>query len=162
VQAEVDRVVGDDDPGMAHVREFELVEYAVQESMRLYPPVFTLFRSPTEPVELCGYDVPSDVNVMLPQYAVHHSGRHWDDPEAFDPDRFAPERAQERPRFAYFPFGGGPRHCIGKHLAKLEAQLILARVLQGYELADEGDGVALRPPLPAHPEGGRPRRVSER
>jgi cytochrome P450 len=162
VRAEVDDVVGDATPGMADVREFELVEWTVQEAMRLYPPVFTMFRAPTEPVELCGYDVPEDVAVMLPQYAVHRSGRYWDDPETFDPERFAPDRREDRPRFAYFPFGGGPRHCIGKHLAMLEAQVILARVLQSYDVTYEGDGLELLPSLTAHPKGGMPMRVTER
>jgi cytochrome P450 len=162
VQAEVDDVVGEGSPGMAEVRGLELVEWTVQEAMRLYPPVFTLFRAPTEPVELCGYDVPDDVAVMLPQYAVHRSERYWDDPNAFDPERFAPDRREDRPRFAYFPFGGGPRHCIGKHLATLEAQVILARVLQSHDVTYEGDGLELLPSLTAHPKDGMPMRVTER
>jgi len=162
VRAEVDEVVGDGTPGMAEVREFELVEWAVQEAMRLYPPVFTMFRAPTERVELCGYDVPEDVTVMLPQYAVHRSERHWDDPGTFDPERFAPDRRDDRPRFAYFPFGGGPRHCVGKHLAMLEAQVILARVLQSHDVTYEGDGLELLPSLTAHPKDGMPMRVTER
>jgi cytochrome P450 len=162
VREEVDAVVGTDAPGMAHVREFELVEWTIQEAMRLYPPVFTLFRTPTEPVELGGYPVPTDVAVMLPQWAVHRSERHWTDPTRFDPERFRPERAADRPRFAYFPFGGGPRHCIGKHLAMLEAQLILARVLQTHDLAYEGDSLELQPSLTVHPANGMPMRVSSR
>jgi cytochrome P450 len=162
VQAEVDDVVGEEPPGMTDVREFELVEWTIQEAMRLYPPVFTMFRAPTEPVELCEYEVPEDVTVMLPQYAVHRSERYWDDPETFDPERFAPDRRQDRPRFAYFPFGGGPRHCIGKHLAMLEAQVILARVLQSYDVTYERDGLELLPSLTAHPKDGMPMRVTER
>ncbi|MFC6954249.1 cytochrome P450 [Halorubellus litoreus] len=162
VRTEVDDVVGDDDPGMAHVREFEFVEWAIQEAMRLYPPVFTMFRAPTERVELCGYEVPEDVAIMLPQYAVHRSARYWESPDAFDPERFSAARSEDRPRFAYFPFGGGPRHCIGKHLAMLEAQLILARVVQDYELAYDGDGLELLPSLTAHPKDGMPMRVVER
>jgi cytochrome P450 len=162
VQAEVDDVVGEETPGMADVREFEVVEWTIQEAMRLYPPVFTMFRAPTEQVEICGYDVPEDVALMLPQYAVHRSERYWEDPETFDPDRFAPDRREDRPRFAYFPFGGGPRHCIGKHLAMLEAQVILARVLQSYDVTYAGEGLELLPSLTAHPKDGMPMRVTER
>ena len=162
VRAEVEDVVGDEDAGMAHVREFEFVEWVIQEAMRLYPPVFTMFRAPTERVALCGYEVPEDVAIMLPQYAVHRSKRYWESPETFEPERFSPARSEDRPRFAYFPFGGGPRHCIGKHLAMLEAQLILARVVRDYELVYEGDGLELLPSLTAHPKDGMPMRVVER
>jgi len=159
---EVDAVVGEAVPTMADVREFEFLEWTVEESMRLYPPVFTLFRTPTEPVTLCDYEVDTDVSVMLSQWAVHRSDRHWDAPAAFDPERFAPERRRDRPRFAYFPFGGGPRHCIGKHLAMLEAQVILARVLQSFEVEYVGDGLELVPSLTAHPRDGMPLRVTAR
>jgi len=129
VEAEIDEQLRGDPPTADDVREFEYLERVIHEAMRLYPPVFTLFRTPTEPVELCGYTVPEDGTVRLPQWGVHRSARFWDDPDTFDPARFSPDRREDRPRFAFFPFGGGPRHCIGKHLAMLEAQLILATVL---------------------------------
>jgi cytochrome P450 len=163
VQEEVDSVVGDDTPGMDHVREFEYLEWVVQEAMRLYPPVFTIFRTPTEPVELSGYEVPPGASVMLPQWGVHRSERYWDDPETFEPKRFSPERRADRPRFAYFPFGGGPRHCIGKHLAMLEAQIIVATVAGEYELAFEGDRpLELLPSLTMHPRQEMSMRVRDR
>jgi len=162
VHEEVDAVVGDDDPTMTDVREFEYVEWTIQEALRLYPPVFALFRTPTEPVELCGYDVSEDVSVMLPQWAVHRSERYWNEPTTFDPERFSPERSADRPRFAYFPFGGGPRHCIGKHLAMLEAQVIFARVLRDYAVEYTGDGLELQPSLTVHPKDGMPISITER
>jgi len=152
VQREVDAVVGDDTPGMEHVREFEYVEWVIDEAMRMYPPVFTVFRTPTEPVELAGYEVPAGATVMIPQWGVHRSERYWDDPETFDPERFSPDRQGDRPRFAYFPFGGGPRHCIGKHLALLEAQIIVATVASDYALEFEGDRpLEFMPSLTIHP-----------
>jgi len=152
VQAEVDEVVGDDSPGMDHVREFEYLDRVINESMRLYPPVFTLFRTPTEPVEIGGYQVPEGEIVMLPQWGVHRSERYWDDPETFDPERFSPERRADRPRFAFFPFGGGPRHCIGKHLSLLEAKLIVATVVSEFELDFQGETpLELMPSLTMHP-----------
>jgi cytochrome P450 len=163
VQTEVDEVVGDDRPGMGHVREFEYVEWTINEAMRLYPPVFTVFRTPTEPVELAGYPVPEGATIMLPQWGVHRSERFWDDPEQFDPERFSPERRADRPRFAYFPFGGGPRHCIGKHLAMLEAQLILATVVGDYSLDFEGETpLELMPSLTIHPRQEMEMRVEKR
>jgi cytochrome P450 len=161
VQAEVAEVVGDGRPGMASVREFDYIDRVIKEAMRLYPPVYTMFREPTEPVELGGYRVPEDGTLMLSQWAVHRSGRFWDHPDEFDPDRWARDR--DRPNFAYFPFGGGPRHCIGKHLAKLEAKLILARTSQRYELEYTRESEPdLWPTLTMHPRDGMPMRVHER
>ncbi|QPV63845.1 cytochrome P450 [Halosimplex litoreum] len=152
VQDEVDEVVGDDRPSMDHVREFEYLDWVINEAMRLYPPVFTIFREPTEPVELGGYRVDAGSTLMLPQWGVHRSARYWDDPETFDPERFSPERREDRPRFAFFPFGGGPRHCIGKHLSLLEAKLIVATVVSEYELDFQGETpLELMPSLTMHP-----------
>jgi len=163
VHEELDEVVGDDRPGMEHVRELEYLEWVIQESMRLYPPVYVMFREPTEDVTLSGYPIDSGQTLMLPQWGVHRSERFYDDPETFDPERWKPERAKERPRFAYFPFGGGPRHCIGKHLAMLEAQLIVATTAQQYELDFLGETpLELMPSLTAHPRQEMSMRVVER
>ncbi|MEF8781911.1 MAG: cytochrome P450 [Haloarculaceae archaeon] len=163
LQAEVAQKVDGDRPTMDDVRDFEYVEWVIDEAMRLYPPVYTIFREATTDVELSGYAVPEGTALMLPQWAVHRSPRFWDDPESFDPERWRPERTGDRSRFAYFPFGGGPRHCIGKHLAKLEAQLILATTADRYELDYARDRpLSFRPSLTMHPEGGMPMRVRER
>ncbi|MBX0303494.1 cytochrome P450 [Haloarcula salinisoli] len=152
VHEEIDEVVGDDRPGMEHVRELEYLEWVIQEAMRLYPPVYVMFREPTEDVTLSDYRIDSGQTLMLPQWGVHRSERFYDDPDTFDPERWRPERAKERPRFAYFPFGGGPRHCIGKHLAMLEAQLIVATTAKQYELDFLGETpLELMPSLTAHP-----------
>jgi cytochrome P450 len=161
VHEEIDAVEGR--PTMADIREFDYVEWVIDEAMRLYPPVYTIFREPTTDVELAGYEIPAGSAIMLPQWAVHRSPRYWEEPERFDPERWRRERVQDRPRFAYFPFGGGPRHCIGKHLAKLEAQLILARVASRFELESVRDQpLAFRPSLTMHPKDGMPMRVRER
>lgn len=152
LQAEVDDVLGDDPPGAPDVDAFEDLAQVIRESMRLYPPVYTLFRTPTEPTTIGGYSVPESANVMLPQWAVHRSSRYWDDPTTFDPDRFNPDAVRDRPTFAYFPFGGGPRRCIGSHLAMLEATLILARIVQRFTFEYHGDlPLALQPSITAHP-----------
>ena len=163
VHEELDEVVGDERPTMEHVRELDYLEWVIQESMRLYPPVYVMFREPTEDVELSGYSVDAGQTLMLPQWGVHRSERFYEDPETFDPERWKPERAKERPRFAYFPFGGGPRHCIGKHLAMLEAQLIVATTAQQYELEFLGETpLELMPSLTAHPRQEMSMRVRER
>ena len=157
VYAEVDDIDGQ--PTIDDVREFEYLEWVINEAMRLYPPVYALFREATEDVELLGYDIPEDAMVMLSQWAVHRSPEYWDDPEQFRPERWA---NTDRHRFAYFPFGGGPRHCIGKNLAKLEAQIILAMVADEYELDYTGPELELRPTLTLHPEGGLEMKITER
>ncbi|WP_135855339.1 cytochrome P450 [Halorussus salinus] len=161
VHDEIDDVLGGDAPTMEDVGNLDYVEQVVDEAMRLYPPVYTMFREAKEPVELGGYRVPEESAIMLSQWAMHRSERYWDDPDAFDPDRWS--RDADRPRFAYFPFGGGPRHCIGKHLAKLEAKLILARTAQQYRLEYARDAEPeLWPTLTMHPRDGMPMRVHER
>jgi len=163
VEAEIDDVVGDDDPSMDHVCEFDYLEWVINESMRLYPPVFTIFRTPTEDVELAGYEVPAETTIMLPQYGVHRSERLYENPEEFDPERWRPERREQRHRFAFFPFGGGPRHCIGKHLALLEAKLIMARTASDYRLDFEGETpLTLQPSLTMHPQQEMTMTVRER
>jgi len=153
VQAEADAVEGP--VTFEAVRELDLIERVIQESMRLYPPVYVIFRQPTRDVELGGYRVPKGASVMLPQWAVHRSPDFWDEPDQFDPDRWLDQ--SDRPRFAYFPFGGGPRHCIGKHLAMLEAQVILATVAREFSLDTDREGeLDLLPSLTAHPRGGMP------
>ena len=163
VHAELDEVLAGERPAMEHVRELEYVERVIQEAMRLYPPVYTILRTPTRRFEVDGYTIPPGSTVMLPQWAVHRSERHWNDPERFDPDRWTRERSRGRHRFAYFPFGGGPRHCIGKHLAMLEAQLIVATVASEYHLEFTGDTpIELQPTLTAHPRGEMSMRVEAR
>ena len=157
VYEEVDGLDGQ--PTIDDVQEFEYIEWVIDEAMRLYPPVYALFRQATEDVELLGYDVPEDAMVMLSQWAVHRSPNYWDDPEQFRPERWADT---DRHRFTYFPFGGGPRHCIGKNLAKLEAQIILAMVADEYELEYTGPELQLRPTLTLHPKDGMEMEITER
>ncbi|MFA9516343.1 cytochrome P450 [Halopenitus sp. H-Gu1] len=158
---ELDEQLGGEPPTMADVPSLDLVERVVDEAMRLYPPVYAMFRDPVESVTFDEYTVPEDATIMLSQWAMHRSERFWDDPEQFDPDRWPGD--DDRPRFAYFPFGGGPRHCIGKHLAKLEAKLIVARTAQEYRLEYTREGEPdLWPTLTMHPRNGMPMRAHER
>ena len=154
VRAELDAVLGGDVPTAADARRLEYTDRMLKEAMRLYPPVYALFREPKMDVKLGGYRVPEGAAVLLPQWVVHRSSRHYDDPETFDPDRWTPERRADRPRFAYFPFGGGPRHCIGKQFSMLEAKLIVGTVAREWEFDGVGDGeLDLRGSLTMHPDG---------
>jgi len=162
VHAELDSVL-DGPPTFADTRELATLDRVLQETMRLYPPVYVMFREPVVDVKLGGYRVPEGSAIMLPQWAVHRSPRWWDDPERFDPERWTRERRADRPRFAHFPFGGGPRHCIGKQFSLLEAKLIVAVVGREYSLEYARDEpFDLRGSLTMHPVDGMPMRVCKR
>jgi cytochrome P450 len=163
VHAELDGLLGGERPTFGDVRAMEYTEAVLNEAMRLYPPVYTIFREPQVDVRLGGYRVPEGSAVMLSQWAVHRSPRYWDAPLTFDPDRWLDERADKRHRFAYFPFGAGPRFCIGKQLSMLEARLILGTVCQEYRLEYLRDEpFDLRGSLTMHPRQPIEMRVVDR
>ena len=163
LHAELDSALDGPAPAVGDLRELDHTERVLQESMRLYPPVYVMFREPLVDVRLGGYRVPSGSAVMLPQWAIHRSSRWYDDPLAFDPDRWLPERRSRRPQYAYFPFGGGPRHCIGKQFSLLEARLIVAAVAREFSLSRVDDGpLDLRGSLTMHPANGMRMRLAER
>ncbi len=115
--------------------DLDLAERVIDEAIRLYPPAYTHFREPTEDVTIGGYRVPAGTTVSLPQYQLQRDDRWWETPEAFDPWRW--EGGRENPEYAYFPFSGGPRHCIGMRFARAELKLTLAAVLREWELVPE-------------------------
>jgi len=131
---EVDRVIGGGRPGFAHVEQLPHVRQAIEESLRLYPPAWGFSRLSLGEDEIGGYQVPKGSIVFVIPFMVHRRPNLWPDPERFDPDRFTPEHESVRPRFAYIPFGGGPRGCIGSQFAMVEAQLIVAAIAQRYRI----------------------------
>jgi cytochrome P450 len=114
----------------------------VNETLRLYPPAFAIARESIGPDRLGDFDLPARTVVIMAPWVLHRHRRYWRDPDAFDPDRFMPD-APQPPRFAYLPFGAGPRVCVGAQFALTEAVLVLGSMLQRFrlELVDE-------PPLP--------------
>ena len=134
LRAELDRVLNGRAPVFADLAELKYTAMVFQEAMRLYPPVWAFSRTAINDDELGGYHIPAGSDVFLLPYITHRHPEFWDDPERFDPERFTPERIAARPRFAYFPFGGGARICIGNNFAMMEAQLIIATVMQRYSL----------------------------
>ncbi|HEY2434441.1 MAG TPA: cytochrome P450 [Vicinamibacterales bacterium] len=132
---EVDQVVGSGRPSFAHLDRLIVTRRAIEESLRLYPPSWGFSRQATGDDEIGGYRIAKGSLVFLIPYVVHRRPRLWPDPERFDPDRFAPEQESTRPRFAYIPFGGGPRGCIGSQFAIVEAQLIVAAVARRFRVA---------------------------
>ncbi len=107
----------------------------LKESLRLHPTAFGLIREPIEDVTIGGYTVPKGSLVVISQHTMHRDPRFWDQPDKFIPERFADGYEHSVPRYAYFPFGGGPRICTGQALAMLESQLILTMIMQRCRLA---------------------------
>ena len=131
-------------PSVSDFAALPYTEMVIREVLRLYPPAPGLAREPIEDVTIGGYDVPKGSLVVVNIYAIQRDGRFFPDPERFDPERFAPGWEARIPRYAYLPFGGGPRVCIGNGFALMEARLILAMVAQHYKLSLEFNE-AIRP-----------------
>ena len=135
LQAEVDRVLGDQDapPTAEQLNALPLLDQVLKEVLRLYPPIHVGNRRTTEEMDVCGYRVPEGTRVMMSIYLAHRDPDHWRDPDAFCPARFAHDSEEKVPPFAYLPFGGGPRNCIGAAFAQVEARTVMARLLQRFD-----------------------------
>ena len=131
---EVSRVLGGRVPVVADLEHLKYANMIVQESLRLIPPVWIIPRDAIKDDEIGGFKIPGGATVLVSPYLTHRHPEFWTNPEAFDPDRFLPDAAKGRPRHAYFPFGGGPRLCMGADMAIMETLLILAMVVQRYQL----------------------------
>jgi len=134
LHAEIDAAPELAAPGLAQMEALQYTQQVVNEALRLYPPGWLLSRRTIEADVLGGYPVPPGTNVLLPLYLLHRHPGFWEDPEAFSPERFAPEHEAERPRFAYMPFAAGPRHCIGETFALYEMLMHLYKVARRYRL----------------------------
>jgi cytochrome P450 len=135
LHAELARVLGGRAPTYDDLGKLPYTKMVIEESMRLYPPAPGISgRAVLEDDEVAGVKVPKGSTILITPWVLHRHRLLWDNPEKFDPDRFSPERSQGRHRFAYLPFGGGPRVCIGMALAMTEAQLILATMAQRFRL----------------------------
>lgn len=134
VAEEINRVLDGRLPTLADLPKMPYLEMVVKESMRLYPPAWTTSREAQEDIELGGYSIPKGSIIMTVMYVLHRDPRYWDKPEEFVPERFSAENEPNIPKYAYFPFGGGPRVCVGNQFAMMEAQLVLATILQRYQL----------------------------
>jgi enediyne biosynthesis protein E7 len=134
LHAEVDAAPEVPAPGLAAMEALPYTQQIIHEALRLYPPVWVLSRRTIEADELGGYHVPPGTDVLAPLYVIHRHPEFWTEPEAFRPERFAPEQASARPRFAYMPFAAGPRHCIGETLAHYEMLTHLYKLARHYRL----------------------------
>lgn len=131
-------------PGFEDLEKIPYTKMVIQESLRLFPPAWTMSRTALDDDWLGPYRIPKGSNLMLSPYVVHRNPNYWENPEGFDPERFRPEVAADRHPYAYFPFGGGPRGCIGERFGLLEAQLVLAMVAPIYRL-ELVPGVTIEP-----------------
>jgi cytochrome P450 len=134
LHAELDQVLDGGGASLDDLPHLNYTSMVIDEAMRLYPPVWAIGRETIADDEIMGYRVGKGCNVLLSQWLAHHHPAFWDNPNRFEPERFLAERAVGRPRYAFFPFGGGPRMCIGNLFALTEAKVVLATVARKYRL----------------------------
>jgi len=163
LEEEIERVTGGQSVVAEHIDRLVLVQQVIKESMRIYPPVPLMSRQAVAETTLQGHPVRIGTSLVMPIYAIHRHRKRWEDPDAFDPERFAPEREAKIPRYQYMPFGAGPRICIGNAFAMIEATAMLATMLQHARFAPvkgyEPEPIARVTLLP---RGGMPLKVSLR
>ena len=134
LHAELDAVLGDRAPSLDDLPKLAYTGHIVTESLRLYPPAWGMARLAVEDHEIAGYAVRKGMGVAMAQWVVHRDPRWYDAPEEFRPERWEDDLLKRLPRFAYFPFGGGPRQCIGNVFALMEAVLVLATIARKFRL----------------------------
>lgn len=163
LEAELQHVLGGRLPGVEDVPQLRVAEAIIQEAMRLYPPAYGMGRQATAPTKLGNFDVPAGTTLFMYQWVIHRDARYYEAPEEFRPRRWLEGLAQRLPRYAYFPFGGGPRLCIGNTFAMMEAILILATMAQRVRLSLEpGQTIALWPSITLRPRHEILMRVQKR
>jgi cytochrome P450 len=156
---ELRRVLGGRVPTPADLPQLVYTDMVLRESMRLYPPVWVIGRRALAPFRLGEYELPADTNMLISQLILHRDARYFPEPLQFNPDRWSPSdpRAVSLPRFAYFPFGGGPRVCIGAGFAMMEAVLLLATIAQQFRIQiAPGQKVKMQPTVTLRPRNGIP------
>jgi cytochrome P450 len=160
---EVDQVLGGRCPQASDVPHLSYTNMIVRETMRLYPPAWVITRSAAEEVEVHGYTLPAGSNVIISPWVTHHDERFFPAAEEFRPERWAAPAVEELPKFGYFPFGGGPRACIGNNFALMEAAVFLASVAQRFEISlAHGAKIEILPSITLRPAHGVKVRLKQR
>jgi cytochrome P450 len=163
LHAEVDAVLGGRPPTAQDFRKLEYTTKIMTEALRMYPPSWTLGVKVTKPFTVAGFPMPVGATLVMSQYLVQHDARFFTDPEKFIPERWTPEFKSSLPRFAYFPFGGGPRACVGEQFAWMEGVLVIAAIAQRWRLRHvRGHKVELLPRLTLRPKYGMKMTVTRR
>jgi cytochrome P450 len=152
---ELDVVLGERAPTMRDLPLLRYNEMVVRESMRLYPPAWITTRVAIENIAIGGYEISKGSLVFMSPYVMHHDSRYFENPDLFQPERFEQGWEERIPKYTYFPFGGGPRICIGNSFAMMEAQLVLATVMQSFHMSLlEGQTIVPQPLITLRPLGG--------
>ena len=144
---ELDRVLGGKTPKMEHVPQLEYTLQIINEAMRLYPPAWIVARRGINEDSIGGYKTEKNANILICPYSVHRDPKLWQNAEEFIPERFEKEKMKNIDKFAFFPFGGGPRMCVGNNFALMEMQLVLAVIGQKYLLEEDKTHVVKLDPL---------------
>jgi cytochrome P450 len=153
-------VLGDRLPVYEDLHQLRYTGMVVEEVMRLYPPVWLLPRKALADDEVGGYHVPAGADVLISPYTLHRHPGFWEEPDRFDPERFNPDRRGDRPRYAYIPFGAGPRFCVGNHLGMMEATFVIAMLARDLRMDKAPDyEVVAEPMLSLRVRGGLPMTV---
>jgi cytochrome P450 len=153
--AEVGGVLKGELPTAEDYPRLRYTEMVFAEAMRLYPPAWIIGRRALGDYQIDGYTIPARSILLLSQYVTHHDERFFPDPFRFDPERWTPEARESRPKFSYFPFGGGPRLCIGESFAWMEGALVLATIAQRFRMRlTPGHPVEMQPLVTLRPKHG--------
>jgi cytochrome P450 len=155
LHAELDQVLGDRLPCVEDLPKLPYSRKLIAESMRLYPPAWTIGRRVVQDYSIAGVRLPAGALVLVSPYVMHRDRRYFAEPERFDPERWTPEASANRPAYAYLPFSAGPRSCLGEHLAWITMQLVVATIAQRWRLRLElGYPLELLPLLALRPKYG--------
>jgi cytochrome P450 len=155
LHTEIDSALGGRDATFDDLAALPYTRMVLAESMRLYPPAWAIGRRAIAPFEAGGYTIPARSVVLMSQYITHRDPRYFPDPERFDPERWTPEAQASRPKFSYFPFGGGARVCIGEQFAWMEGILLIATIAQQWKMRlAPGHPVEVQPLITLRPKHG--------
>jgi cytochrome P450 len=163
LSSEVTKVLGDRPATFADIQNLPYADWVVRETLRLHPPAWGIGREAVRPCRVAGVDVPQGAQLWLSQWVVQRDARWFPNPQAFEPERWRDDLAKRIPRFAYFPFGGGPRVCIGNAFAMMEAVLLLVTIVQRVRFhAEDARPLAFAPSVTLRPKGAVRMRVERR
>lgn len=163
IRTEIDTVLGERNPEFSDIPQLVYTQQVIKESMRMYPPAWITDRVALEDDEINGIKIPKGTFVNCYIYGAHYSEKYWEQPQKFMPERFTKEKNKARPNFAYFPFGGGPRLCIGNNFAMMEMQMIVIAMIRHFDLElMPGQNIDINPLITLNPKNGIYMRLSKR
>lgn len=154
LQNEINQILGKELITFAQLQKLDYTEMVLSETWRLYPPIWIIERKAIAADELSGYIIPPDSIIVISPYTIHRHPRYWENPNVFYPERFLPENSANRNKYAYIPFGTGPRICIGKQLAVMISKMVLCSILQRFDMQLAQQKVKTEALVTLRPKGG--------